>query len=400
MSARGIRATLRPTSRMSTDSHPITALSLCNALGLDLAGVGAAIAATRSGLRTLPWSWGPPGTHGAIDAPAPLPATLTDYDTRQARIAAQTLAPMLAAVERANRRWGASRVAIVIGTSTGGIAATEAAWSRGAPLPASFDIARRHALQATIEVVRACSGARGPGYAISTACSSSAKAFGSAARLIAADLADAVIVGGVDSLCETTLRGFAALELVAPDHCRPFDVARRGLSLGEGGALALVERRGDAPTRLVAVGESCDAYHMSSPHPEGDGAVAAMRAALEHAGLEPAQIGFINAHGTGTALNDAAEAKAIARVFGARTPVVATKGYTGHLLGAAGATEVILTALALAEGVLPPSLGCETVDPTLGIDVVVQRRALDCEFAMSNSFAFGGSNAAVIVGLA
>lgn len=386
---------------MSTDSrHPITAIALYNALGTDAAGVSAAIAAARSGLRALPWSWAPPGTHGLCDAPEPLPVALADYDTRQARIAAQTLAPIQGAIDRANRRWGASRVAIVIGTSTGGIAATEAAWIRGAPLPAGFDVARQHALHATIEVVRACSGARGPGYAISTACSSSAKAFGSAARLIAADLADAVVVGGVDSLCETTVRGFAALELVAPDHCRPFDAARRGLSLGEGGALALLERRGDAATSLVAVGESCDAHHMSSPHPEGEGAAAAMRAALDHARLDATQIAFINAHGTGTALNDAAEAKAIVRVFGGRTPVVATKGYTGHLLGAAGATEVILTALALAEGVVPPSLGCQTIDPALGIDVVLQRRVLDGEYAMSNSFAFGGSNAAVIVGLA
>lgn len=382
---------------MGSPSYPLTAVALCNALGTDVHAVYTAITAGTTGLRPHD---GAAGRHGACGALEALPAALAAYDNRQARLAAQTIAPMLATIDRANRRWGASRVALVIGTSTGGIAATEAHWTRGAPLPAGFDLGRQHALAATIEVLRALCGARGPGYAISTACSSSAKVFASAARLVAADLADAVVVGGVDSLCTLTLRGFAALELVAADGCRPFAADRCGLSLGEGGALALLERRGDAATRLVAVGESCDAHHMSAPHPEGAGAAAAMREALGRAGIAPEQIAFINAHGTGTALNDAAEAAAIRRVFGATVPVVATKGYTGHLLGAAGATEVVLTALGLAEGVVPASLGCAPVDPTLGIDVVEQTRALEGEYAMSNSFAFGGSNAAVIVGVA
>lgn len=378
------------------EGHPITAIALCNALGRDVAAVTAAIARGVTGLAKIGDT---PGRHGSCGELEALPAPLHDYDTRQARIAAQTVSQMRSAIDRANQRWGASRVAIVIGTSTGGIAATEGAWTRGAALPSSFDLYRQHAMSATIDVVRAISGARGPGYAISTACSSSAKAFASAQRLIEADLADAVIVGGVDSLCETTLRGFASLELVAPDGCRPLSADRDGLSLGEGGALALVERRGDAATRLVAVGESCDAYHMSAPHPEGDGAARAMLDALARADLVASQIGFINAHATGTRLNDAAEAKAIVRVLGPRMPVVATKGYTGHLLGAAGATEVILTAIALADGRVPASLGCAPIDPTLGIDVVDHARALDCELAMSTSFAFGGSNAAVIVGV-
>jgi 3-oxoacyl-[acyl-carrier-protein] synthase-1 len=376
--------------------HPITAVALCNALGVDVANVTAAIARGTSGLAPLGDA---PGLHGSCGELEPLPASLRDHDTRQARIAAQTVVQIKDAIDRANRRWGASRVAIVIGTSTGGIAATEAAWTPGAPLPPTFDLYRHHAMSATIDVVRAICGARGSGHAISTACSSSAKAFASAQRLIEANLADAVIVGGVDSLCEMTVRGFAALELVAPAGCRPLSAERNGLSLGEGGALALVERRGDAATRIVAVGESCDAYHMSAPHPEGDGAARAMLDALQRAGVAADRIGFINAHATGTLLNDAAEAKAIVRVLGSHVPVVATKGYTGHLLGAAGATEVILTALALAEGRVPASLGCGPIDPTLGIDVVEHARTLECELAMSTSFAFGGSNAAVIVGV-
>lgn len=380
--------------------YPITAMTLCNALGADLATVAVAIENGTSGLAPLPWSWHPPGLHGWCGELPPLPASLQDRDTRQARLAVHTAAPILADIERANRRWGASRVALIIGTSTGGIAATEAVWRPGVPLPAGFDLGRTHALQATIAVLRAVCGARGPGYAVSTACSSSAKAFGSAARLIAAGLADAVVVGGVDSLCETTVRGFAALELVAAGGARPFAACRGGLSLGEGGALALLERRGDAATLLVACGESCDAHHMSAPHPEGDGAALAMRRALTAAGLDAAQIGFVNAHGTGTVLNDRAEARAIGRVLGLAVPVVATKGYTGHLLGAAGATEIVLTALALQSGRLPASRGATPVDETLGIDVVERPRPIDCEYAMSTSFAFGGSNAAVIVGLA
>lgn len=381
-------------------SYPITACSLANALGDDARAVMAALTRGDGGLADDVPGFAPRwvGACGSLEA---LPPSWSAYDNRQARVTALALSPMTSAVARACTRWGASRVAVVVGTSTGGIAATEARWpALVAGGGEAYDLQKQHALQATIDLIRGLTGLRGPGYAISTACSSSAKAFGSAARLLAADLADAVVVGGVDTLCETTLRGFAALELVAPDRCRPFDAERRGLSLGEGGALALIERRGESSTRLVAVGESCDAYHMSAPHPEGNGAAAAMQAALAAAGLVADDIGFVNAHATGTALNDAAEAKAIARVLGPRTPVVATKGYTGHLLGAAGATEVILTALALAEGVVPASLGCAHVDPTLGIDVVLHRRSLDCEYAMSTSFAFGGSNAAVIVGTA
>ena len=162
----------------------------------------------------------------------------------------------------------------------------------------------------------------------------------------------------------------------------------------------MVERRGDAAVRLVAVGESCDAYHMSAPHPEGEGAIAAIRQAIARANLEPARIGFVNAHATGTKLNDAAEARALATVLGKHVPVVATKGYTGHLLGAAGATEVLLCAIALEHGFLPASLGATPLDPTLGIRVVAERTPTDADYALSTSFAFGGSNAAVIIGVA
>lgn len=380
-------------------SYPITACSLANGLGDDARAVMAALARGETGLADDVPGFAPRWV-GACRSLEPLPSSWSAYDNRQARVTALALTPMLPAVTRACTRWGAARVALVIGTSTGGIAATEGRWpalvSGGGE---GYDLQKQHALQASVDLVRGLTGARGPGFAISTACSSSAKAFGSAQRLLDADLADAVLVGGVDSLCELTLRGFAALELVSSTPCRPFAAARDGISLGEGGAFALLERRGDAAVKLCGVGESCDAHHMSSPQPDGLGAIAAMRAALRAAALEPEQIGFVNAHATGTTVGDAAEALAIAAVFGRGTPVVATKGLTGHLLGAAGATEVVLSALALEQGQLPASRGASPIDPTLRIDIVEQARGIECDWALSNSFAFGGSNAAVIVGL-
>lgn len=387
-------------TRGAAPVYPITAMALHNAVASDLDGVLERLRAGYSGLAPLTDIADVPGRHGRCGPLDPLPANLAAYDTRQARLAACTLAPIRAEVDRATRKWGASRVAIVIGTSTGGIAATEAAWVRGGSPTAGFDLERQHVVGATTEVIRAITGVRGPSYVVSTACSSSAKAFASARRLLAADLVDAVLVGGVDTLCDLTLRGFSALELISPTGCRPFAASRDGLSLGEGGAFALVERRGEAPVVLGAVGESCDAHHMSAPHPEGKGAAAAIASALASSGLLPAQVGFVNAHATGTALNDAAEARALLKIFGSSIPVVATKSFTGHLLGAAGATEVVLTARGLADGWVPGSGVSTPVDPTLGIDVVCSTRALECDWALSTSFAFGGSNAAVLVGLA
>lgn len=383
-------------------AYPITAYALCNALGDDAHAVIASLERGATGLGRRGFACDVDTVWGAIVDPPALPSSLQAYDTRQARIVAAALAPIVVPVQRACTRWGSARVAVVLGSSTGGIGATERAWAESRTTgtwPTWFDLQRHHAMQASLEVVRACVPIRGPGWVVSTACSSSAKAFASAQRLLDADLADAVLVGGVDSLCELTIRGFAALEVTARGPCRPFAADRDGISLGEGGAFALLERHGDASTRLLAVGESCDAYHMSSPEPEGAGAIAAIASALAAAGLAPAQIDFVNAHATGTKVGDAAEAKAIASVLGHTTPVVATKGFTGHLLGAAGATEILLCVAALERGWLPASLGATPLDPSLAIDVTTERRAIDAATALSTSFAFGGSNAAVIVGV-
>src|SRR6185312_420407 len=221
----------------------------------------------------------------------------------------------------------------------------------------------RHIPHALVDVARARFNLTGPGWVISTACSSSAKVFGSAQRLITQGVCDAVIAGGVDTLCELTLRGFQSLSLLSVRPCRPFATDRDGTSLGEGGALLLVERDGDAPAWLLGVGETSDAYHMTSPHPEGLGAIAAMNQALEQAGRTVTDVDYINAHGTATRMNDSSESKAIAAVFGDRVPVSSTKGFTGHLLGAAGAIEAVFAIQSVVNGWLPANLGADPVDP-------------------------------------
>ena len=380
----------------------ITAFSVVNALGATNAAVEQRLFAGETGL--APGQFGTPFdvTCGAVagDLPA-LPASLSSHDTRQARLTAAALEEIRPAVARARTRWGADRIATIVGTSTGGIAATEAAhatYHRDGVMPADFDLRRHHAMQATVDVVRVMTELGGPGYVVSTACSSSAKVLGSAMRLIAAGIVDAALVGGVDTLCEMTLRGFHSLEVLSPHPCRPFSSARVGINLGEGGAFLLVEREGEGPGRLLGVGETSDAHHMSAPHPEGRGAREAMAQALAQAGLEPGAVDHVNAHATGTQLNDAAESLAIADLLGTAVPVVATKGYTGHLLGAAGATEACLSLMALGRGEVPASLGSSPPDPDVHVDVVRERRSLRSGVVLSNSFAFGGSNVAVALG--
>jgi 3-oxoacyl-[acyl-carrier-protein] synthase-1 len=241
----------------------------------------------------------------------------------------------------------------------------------------------------------------GPSWVVSTACSSSAKVFGAAARLIAAGLVDAAVVGGVDSLCLTTLYGFNSLELLSPEVCRPWDAQRRGLSIGEGAAFALIEREVATPQGwLLGVGESNDGYHMSTPHPEGAGAVAAMRAALADAVLAPEDIGYVNLHGTATPSNDTAEDHAVGAVFGHSTPCSSTKGATGHALGAAGAVEAAICLLALRHRLLPAGLHVREIDPALRLNYLLENREQPLRAVLSNSFGFGGTNASLVLGAA
>jgi 3-oxoacyl-[acyl-carrier-protein] synthase-1 len=252
-------------------------------------------------------------------------------------------------------------------------------------------------------VALAITGAIGPSFVVSTACSSSAKVFGDARRLIATGLCDAVVVGGVDTLAHITLRGFHGLEVLSASPCRPFSRERTGINIGEGAAFVLLERPGPdvaaiGDVHLLGVGESSDAHHMTAPHPEGLGARLAMMRALDQAKIPATEIDQINAHATATRLNDASEGRAIRELLGERVKVVATKGYTGHMLGAAGATEAVFIVDGLARGRVPASRGAEPLDETIGVDVSLRAEPFDGRFGLSNSFAFGGSNVSLLFG--
>jgi 3-oxoacyl-[acyl-carrier-protein] synthase I len=337
-----------------------------------------------------------------------LPRHLRRYDCRNNRLTLMGLQTdgFAERVREAIARYGHDRVGVFLGTSTAGILQTELAYRQrdaGGALPPDFSYRHTHNAFALAEFTRDYFALEGMAMAISTACSSSAKVFAAAARQLALGTIDAALVGGVDTLCLTTLYGFASLELTSAHPCRPYDVQRDGISIGEAAAFALLERAGQPAAGallLRGVGESCDAYHMSSPHPEGLGARLAMESALHSAGLEPAMIDYINLHGTSTPANDAAEGKAIAALFGDRTPCSSTKGATGHTLGAAGAVEVVICALAMTSGFLPGSPGTRQVDPTIPVDYQIRRRDGLPRLTMSNSFGFGGSNCSLVLGLA
>jgi 3-oxoacyl-[acyl-carrier-protein] synthase-1 len=378
-------------------SHPITAFSVCCALGFSKAEVSSKLRAGQSGLARCA-AFEIDTFVGAVPGALPaLPARLRNYDTRTARIAFAALAEVAPAIERARRRWGSERIAIVLGGSTAGLASTEHAYreyERHGRMPSWWSAAEQHDFGAVLLVLRALTGIEGPSYLVSTACSSSGKAIAAAGRLLASGRADAVLTGGVDSLCELTLRGFQSLGILSPEPCRPFSRAPTGINIGEGAALLLLEREGDAAHALLGAGESADAYHMTAPHPEGAGAEIAIRGALAAAGLDA--VGHVNTHGTGTEQNDRAEALALGRVLGAATPALSTKGYTGHALGAAGAIEAALSLLCLEGGFLPSNGAHEPAD--FGIDVVHALRALPVGPVLSNSFAFGGSNVSLVFG--
>lgn len=390
---------------------PITQHTLVSALGHGRAATLAALQASRTGLRAQRFetaefdAW-----LGLVDGAddVRLPEALSEHDCRNNRIAELALRAdgFGAHVRAAARRWGAGRVGVFLGTSTSGILASEVAYRHRDPvsgaLPASLHYATTHNIYSVAGYVRAALGLGGPAFVVSTACSSSAKVFAAAQRHIAAGVVDAAVVGGVDSLCLTTLYGFRSLELVSPDICRPWDAGRNGLSLGEAAAFALLER---APTQppmgwLLGAGESSDGHHMSSPHPEGAGAADAMRAALAAAGLRPGAVDYLNLHGTGTPNNDAAEDRAVCDVFGSALACSSTKGFTGHTLGAAGGAEAVICLLALQHGFVPAGLNVRMLDPALRANYQTALTERQLKIAASNSFGFGGSNACLVLGAA
>jgi 3-oxoacyl-[acyl-carrier-protein] synthase-1 len=340
----------------------------------------------------------------------PLPERLARFDCRNNRLAELTLRQdgFEEAVAQCASRWGAQRVGVFLGTSTSGVLATELAYRELDPvtgaLPARFDYFGTHNSFSVAQMVRERFGIEGPSAVLCSACSSSAKVFGAAQRMMEVGLIDAAVVGGVDSLCLTALYGFHSLQLTSRGLCRPFDVARDGISIGEAGAFALLERAPGSldpdAVLLLGAGESSDAYHMSSPQPEGRGARAAMLRALESAGLTAGQIDYINLHGTGTISNDSAESRAVHDVLGDEVPASSTKGATGHTLGAAGALEVVISGLALQHGFLPAGLNTREIDPTLTVHYLRRNQASPVTRIMSNSFGFGGSNCSLILGRA
>ena len=380
-------------------------------IGTGVAPMLASLVEQRSGLRHCDFETVRIDTHigevPGVDAQQ-LPAQLRIFDCRNNRLAELALRQdgFFDAVDAAAARLGRRRIGVFIGTSTAGIMQTELAYRARDPvsgaLPKAFEYGTTHNSFSVADYIRQRCRLEGPAVAVSSACASSAKVFGAARRMIEAGLIDAALVGGADSLCLTTLYGFHSLQLSSPAPCRPFDVARDGISIGEAAAFALLERpsekaNGDS-ILLHGVGESSDAYHMSAPHPEGLGAKRAMQSALDSAALAPAEIDYINLHGTGTPSNDRSESQAVTSVFGPTTPCSSTKGATGHTLGAAGALEAVISALAITHELMPGGVHTGEIDPTLTAHYIRDNRRAPIARVLSNSFGFGGTNCSLIFG--
>lgn len=380
----------------------ISAWTLTTALGSGRQAHLDAIAAMRSGLRHNDFSIEPLECHiGRVDAieATSLPEAQSIWDCRNNRLAWLGLQQdgMLDAIRAARQRYGAQRIALLMGTSTGSIDSTEQGYRHleHGRLPAAMRNSAIHCLHSLGDFLIDALALDGPTTTVSTACSSSAKVFAMAERMIRQGLVDAAVVGGVDSLCHSVLFGFNSLQLVSPTACRPFDAERDGISIGEAAGFALLERVEQAPQapRLAGWGESSDAWHMSTPHPEGLGAELAMRAAMQRAALSPDSIDYINLHGTATPKNDEAEAQLVARLFPAGTRASSTKGYTGHCLGAAGTVEAGMSLLALEHDLVPGTAGCRVPDPVCGPQVTLATEQRPVRAVLSNSFGFGGNNA-------
>ena len=332
--------------------------------------------------------------------------------SRNNRLLLAAIAQISDQIELARHRYGAERIGVVLGTSTSGIAEGEAAIAahlRDARLPDDF-VYEQMEIGAPAPFLARHLNLRGPAYTVSTACTSGAKAFASARNLLRLGLADAVIAGGVDSLCRLTVGGFTALESTSAELTNPLSANRLGINVGEAAAVFLLSRdtpadTREAPIRLLGIGESSDAHHMSAPDPDGRGAERALRAALTDAGLRPGDLGYINLHATATQKNDAMESRLLARLFPDGVPVSGTKPMTGHTLGTAGAIEAAFCWLALTgDGRLPPHVWDGVTDPALpALSLVARDQTFApgrARIAMSNSFAFGGNNISLILGAA
>ena len=398
----------------------IRAYTATTALGHGREAQADALRARRSGLRRNDFGDGATADArldtwiGRVDGveDVALPPALAPFDCRNNRLAWLALQQdgILDGLAALRDRYGAERVAIIIGTSTSSIGASEDAYTRldGDAFPSDLRRPLLHTPHSLGHFIQLATGLRGPCVTVATACSSSAKVFAQAARLIHAGVVDAALVGGVDTLCGSVLFGFNALGLVSQRPCMPFDARRDGLSLGEAGGYALLERIDSEPAdtgddsglRLCGYGESSDAHHMSTPHPEGLGARLAMIDAIARAGIVPDDVGYLNLHGTATPANDTVEALAVRGLFGDALHASSTKGWVGHTLGAAGIVESVFALLALERGLLPGMLGNDEPqhDPACGPQIRFDAAERDIRYAMNNSFGFGGNNASLVFG--
>ena len=378
----------------------ITACTATSALGHGRAAHAAALRSDRGGLRDNDFTRATlPCAIGRVDGleSAPVPDAFGEYDCRNNRLAWHGINAdgFLDAARALIERHGADRVALIVGTSTSSIGATEEGYRalEDGRLPEHLRKPALHTPHSLGLFLEAVLGTRGPCLTVATACSSSAKIFAKAERMIRLGTADAAILAGIDTLCDSVLFGFNALELVSSQRCRPFDTARNGISIGEAAGFAIVERDGDARApRLVGYGESSDAYHMSTPHPEGRGARLALSDALARAGLAASDVDYINLHGTATPKNDEVEAAVLADVFTSRVRASATKGFTGHTLGAAGILEAAITLIAMEQGFVPATLNSRDAEPIVAAQLAIEREERTIRVALSNSFGFGGSN--------
>ncbi len=389
----------------------LTKYTTTNALGAGTSATLQALRDGRSGLRRCDFEDCDLDTFiGRVDGleDVQLTGQFHCFDCRSNRLALLALQQdgFSEAVAATVDRYGARRIAVIIGTSTSGILEAEHAYKMQDPqtkaLPNSFYAGARftHNTFSLAEYVRQLFQIEGPSIVVSTACSASAKVFASASRFVDAEFCDAALVGGVDTLCLNTLYGFSSLGVVDTRPCRPCDVNREGLTLAEGAGFILLERPGPhVPSPAVVLegyGESSDGYHMSHPHPAGEGAILAMRQALSRAQMTADQADYIHLHGTGTKANDSIEDRAIAEVFGCNIPCSSTKGWTGHALGAAGAIESAIDALCLEHGFLPGTLNTKVVDPAFKSNVVLCNMERPLERVVSNYFGFGGSNCTLV----
>ncbi|MGH8350248.1 MAG: beta-ketoacyl-[acyl-carrier-protein] synthase family protein [Pseudomonas sp.] len=391
----------------------LNALGLVCALGRDRQEVARNLFAGDCGGMREQAGWVPQRTLpvGAVMGElATLPADMSHHQSRNNQLLLEATLQIRADIDSAIQTYGRDRIGVVLGTSTSGIDEASqglAHYLREKQFPAEYDYQQQE-LGAPANFLAEWLQLSGPAYVISTACTSSARALMSAQRLLDLGICDAVLCGGVDTLCKLTLNGFSALEAVSQQRCNPFSVNRNGINIGEAAVLFLMTRRaGDSqPIALLGSGASSDAHHISAPEPTGRGALQAMRKALGRANLQPEQIAYLNLHGTATQHNDAMESLAVATLFPAGVPCSSSKPMTGHTLGAAGALEAAFCWLSLCadnrEHALPPHVWDGQPDPELPplqwVTPATRLTSIAPRYLMSNSFAFGGNNVSLIIG--